>query len=182
MSTSNQDTPAVQEIIDALAPESTTPEAVSTVDAPSSDSEAPKKSKRKEKAFKAQQQAVNKMFKRYEESQAKAQKQLNAKVRRLRNELGKEDFEVLKDICTIRTPEQKNDKGEVTQEASSVVNFRALFIEGRFALTLNREARILAGKRKRTTGRGSDRIAHKNLVNYINSRSSETAQTETVKS
>ena len=95
--------------------------------------------------------------------------------------LGKEDYKTLRDICTIHTPEQKNEKGEVTAKAASFLNRKALLSEGRLILALKREQRITAGQRKRSTGSSSARKAHRATINFIHMRDAETLKQETLK-
>src|SRR5271166_4435800 len=87
----------------------------------------------------------------------------------------------LRDICTIHTPEQKNEAGEVTAKATSFVNHRALVLEARLVLALKREGRIVGGQRKRSSGRGSDRTMHNATVKFIDNRNKVTAENEPLK-
>ena len=96
-----------------------------------------------------------------------------AAVRQATVGLNPEDLKMLKQICTVNVPEQKNDKGEVTQKAYSYINKNALIGESRNAIALAREARILMGKRKRSTGRHSKRKAHRAALNLLAKRLEE---------
>lgn len=143
--------------------------------------EVPKLTKRQRKQMKEQQAKFAKMFQGYEERRAKAEKKLKEESLRMKDLIGRTDYNVLKDICTIHTPEQKDEKGEVTAEASSFVNHKALIEEAKLLLVLKREERIKLGTRKRSTGRSSDRKAHGGLVNFINQRNDDTLKKEPLK-
>lgn len=143
--------------------------------------ETPQISNGQRKKMRKQQQEFTEMFKRYNERRARDQKRLRAESDRMRVLLGKEDYTNLRDICTVHTPEQKNEAGEVTAKATSFVNHRALVTEAKLVLALKREERIVSGKRKRTTGRGSDRAAHIATVKFIDNRNKVTMEKEPLK-
>jgi hypothetical protein len=148
---------------------------------PDSKTTPPPMSKRMKKKMQTQQKAMVEMFRRYQQKQAKDKSKLKQEVATMRGYLGEEDFKALRDICTIHTPEQKNEQGEVTVKASSFVNNKALLREARLVLVLKREDRIKMGKRKRSTGRSSDRKAHQNTLNFINMRNDTTLKSEPLK-
>lgn len=142
---------------------------------------APKMTNGQKKRMRQQQEQFAQMFKSYQEKQQKQRKIFKRAALSLRNALCKEDYNNLKNICTVRVSEQKNEAGEVTRKASSYVDYRALAIEGRLTIAVQREQRIKSGHRKSTTGRSSDRKAQKNLMKFINRRNEETLQKEPVK-
>lgn len=141
----------------------------------------PQLTKKQKKSIAKQEQQMKGLYARIRVQQQKARRKLKVQVALIRSSLGAEDFKNLKDICTQNIPEQKGPDGSVIQKSRSVVNYRALVVEGKQAIVLNREARILAGQRKRSTGRASQRKAHVGSLNYINLRNATTLATETVK-
>lgn len=122
------------------------------------------------KRMRKQQEHFAKMFADYQAKQRRSYLKVLSRVRVLKEEMGADDFNVLKDICTVRTPEVKNEAGEVTQEAKSQVNYQALLAEGRLVIALNRESRIKAGLRKRSSGNTSTRRNHSIIIKFIEAR------------
>lgn len=111
---------------------------------------------------------------------APQRKQLNALMNRvgvIRSSISKQDFQLLRELFTVQVPEQKNESGEVTQAAASYVNWYGLLQEGKNVIVVQREERIKAGLRKRTTGRRSDRASHRSAIDLILKRNAE----ETIK-
>lgn len=125
---------------------------------------------------KRQQSAMRNYIQRVTKEYRRVQKRLNTELRVLEGQIGKKDFAMLKDICTVHTPEQKNEQGEVTQAASSYVNKKALLVEARNLLVLKREDRMKQGLRKRSTGRSSRRTAHNSAVRYLTQRNAVAAK------
>lgn len=122
------------------------------------------------KKFKKQQKVYQSQVEKFKELQLVANLRENNELKEYRQRIGKESFDFLKKICTIDTPEQKNEQGEVTVPAKSELNKEALLKECYNVIIMLREERILAGKRKRSTGRRSKRQAHKNAIAFLNSR------------
>jgi hypothetical protein len=142
---------------------------------------APKISNAMRKKMRAQQKSFQQMYKNFEERREKDRLKLLKESKRMKDLIGREDYNALKDICTVHTPEQKDEKGEVTTKASSFVNHKALIEEAKLVLVLQREERIKAGLRKRSTGRSSDRQAHRSTMNFIHMRNDDTLKKETLK-
>ena len=138
-------------------------------------------SKKQRNSIGLQQKQLKELYAKINAQQAKNRRKVRTEVARIAAALGPDDFKNLKEICTYQVPEQKGPDGAIVQKAESRVNFRALIIEGRQAIVLNREARIVAGLRKRSTGRSSDRKAHRSTLNFVNMRTAATLETETVK-
>jgi hypothetical protein len=149
--------------------------------APSQEAVVPTQTRKQKKAMRKYSQYMKKMMAAHASEQERRQRKLMTEISKLKSALGKDDFEALKSICTIHQKEVIGPDGSVMQKASSTVNYQALLVEGRQALAINREQRILAGKRKRSTGRSSDRKAHKGLIDFLNKRAEKTLETETVK-
>ncbi len=114
------------------------------------------------------------MMARWKSTQAKKNRLLRGDLKRAKFLVGKDAYNDLREICTIPIPEQKDKDGKVTEEASSYVNKYALINELRNLIVLKREDRIQAGKRKRSTGRSSQRKTHSGTVRLLNKRSSDT--------
>ena len=106
----------------------------------------------------------------------KSQDALKSKKALILNRIGNDEFEALKTICTIKTPEQKDDKGNIVQQAGEFVNWRAFVIEASNLIVLRRQARITAGTRKKTTGRGSNRTKQRHAVKHILERGQKAIQ------
>lgn len=114
----------------------------------------------------------------YVKPQQKQFKRLMSQVRVMETIIGKVNMKSLKDLYTVPVAEKKNDKGEVIVAASSYVNYPGLLVEAQYVIVLEREARIQAGQRKRSTGRSSKRQAHAASVQFIHKRN-EVASKET---
>jgi hypothetical protein len=142
---------------------------------------APVLSNKQKKSIANQEVQMKRMMTRVRTQQGRQRRKLKVAVANIKKALGKEDFALLKEICTRQIPEQKGPDGAIIQKAKSVVNYHALVSEGRQALVLNRQARIESGTRKKMTGRSSQRKTHKNSVNYINMRSLNTAANEAIR-
>jgi len=123
-----------------------------------------------------QKKAQRKMFETYFlEPQKKRHEKLMKRVGVVREQIGRADFKMLRDIFTVNTPEQKDETGKVIQAASSRVNYEGLLLEAANVIAMQREGRIEAGLRKRTTGRSSDRKAHRSLIKFLHDRTAEEA-------
>lgn len=133
------------------------------------------------KTIKAQtrsRKAQRSMFEEYFlKPQKKSHQKMMKQVRVVRDQIGRQDFRMLRDIFTQVTPEQKDEVGNVLQPASAQVNYPALLAEAKNVMVMQREHRIKAGLRKRTTGRSSDRATHKSTLDFLLKRNAE----ETVK-
>lgn len=132
-----------------------------------------KLSKTQEKKNRRQNKSFTKRFIDMLQKNNEQRIKLENKIERLRMALGKEEFAALKTIATVPVPEQKNDKGEITQEATTTINYGLLFYEGQNVLAIMKEGRIKAGTRKRTTGRSSRRKAHRARLKFINERNAQ---------
>lgn len=107
----------------------------------------------------------------------KKQNRVNRQLKELEKQIGTDDFEAIKVMVTTFHPEQKDEKGNVVQQAHNAVNHKALLTEAKNFLILRRERRmknienpdgtVTARTRKRTSGRSSDRKAHKIAYNHI---------------
>lgn len=133
-------------------------------------------SKKVEKAKKKQERAFQTMITTYQAQNRRAVKRERDQLNLLKRQLGKEDFNALKSVCTVEVPEQKDETGAVIQEKKTVVNKRALLVEASHLLVLLREERIKKGTRKRTTGRHSDRVAHRSMMDFLTRRNKEAAK------
>lgn len=134
---------------------------------------------------KARKLAINRKqqesgFKKYINSimarHKRVNKRITSELKVLKNIIGAKDFAMLQEICTVTTPEQKNEQGEVTQPERKDVNKQALMTEARNLIVLQREERIKKGLRKKTTGRTSKRSAHRSAVKYLTDRNKQAAQ------
>jgi len=132
-------------------------------------------SKKVEKQRKAQEKQFKKMMDNFRANRVKANQTLKFRLDLLKRQLGKDDFNALKSICTVEVPEQKDADGKVIQEAKTVVNKQALLVEASHLLVLMREERMKKGLRKRTTGRSSDRKAHKSMLAFLTKRNKQSA-------
>lgn len=130
-------------------------------------------------AQKNQQTDMKNYIQRVVKQHRRVNKRINTELKSLEKTIGRKDFALLKDICTVNTPEQKNDKGEVVQEASKYVNKGALMREARNLIVLQREERIKKGLRKRSTGRSSKRASHSSMVKHLTQRNIEAAKENT---
>lgn len=141
----------------------------------------PQITKAMRKKMRAQQQSFQQMYKNFEERREKDRLKLIKESKRMKDLIGREDYNALKDICTVHTPEQKYENGQVTAKATSFVNHKALIEEAKLVLVLQREERIKAGLRKRSTGRSSDRQMHRSTMNFIHMRNDDTLKKEPLK-
>jgi len=129
--------------------------------------------RKQSKAVKSQREYFQKVMKQWRRNDENNRNQLLRRVRVVAKILGKENFEMLKDLYTVNTPEQRNDTGEVTAQSSSIVNYKGLLVEAKHAICLEREARIKSGNRSRKSGNSSERRAHKILLNFLTKRNAE---------
>jgi hypothetical protein len=127
---------------------------------------------RMRKNQKSQKRAIEVAMANYAGSLRRIENELKA----LETTIGIEDFKMLKEICTVVTPEVKNEQGEVTQAASKRLNKEALIVEAKNLIVLKRESRIEAGIRSRSSGRGSSRKAHSSSLKFILARNQTAAQ------
>lgn len=132
-----------------------------------------RKARKTLRAKAAQENAFAKMIKNHRARYERATSLVKSSLAELRSLMPKEDLKMLKDICMVETPEQKNEAGEVTQASKKTLNKHALLVEARHAMVLQREQRIKDGQRKRSTGRHSKRATHSGMVNFLNSRTAE---------
>ena len=122
------------------------------------------------KQLKQMEKQQAQLIKNWKERNARAIRLQNSAVAEATRGLKPEDLKMLTQICTVTVPEQKDEQGNVTQKSFSYVNKAALISEARNAVALAREARILMGKRKRSTGRQSKRKAHRGAIQLLNNR------------
>jgi hypothetical protein len=106
-------------------------------------------------------------YKRYMEQQRHKKDKETRLLRRLKEAVGGEHLAALVSKHTTVTPETKDESGNVTQKETKALDIRAVEQGCRDLIVINRENRILSGKRKRSTGRGSDRASHSNRVKYL---------------
>ncbi len=123
---------------------------------------------------------MKRMIEGYQKRYKTAIGKINNILVELEKQIGSQDFKMLKQVCMVDIPEQKNEQGEVVQAARQELNKQALITEARNLIVLQREERIKKGLRKRTTGRSSDRSAHRSKVKFLSARA-EQAQQEEVK-
>lgn len=129
--------------------------------------------KKQLRAVQVQRGYFQKVIGQWRKNDEKARNRLVRQIRAASKTLGKQNFAMLKDLYTQTTPEQKNEAGEITQAASSNVNYQGLLAEAKHAIVLERESRIKSGKRKKTTGRSSKRRNHKDTFNFLTKRNAE---------
>lgn len=126
------------------------------------------------KAQTRQRKAQRTMFEEYFlKPQKKQERKLMNEVRRMRDEIGRKDFQMLRDIFTVTVPEKKDEHGKVLEAETKQVNWYGLILEARNVIVVQREQRIKAGLRKRTTGRSSDRKSHKAAIGFLLKRNAE---------
>lgn len=133
--------------------------------------EAPKPpTKRMLKNAKKAGKQYTKLFARFKATQELKKGALKERLFKLKQQLGKEEFKLLKSLSTAEIPEQKNEAGEVTKPKSFHVNYDMMFAEAKNLNVLMRERRMVAGERKRTTGSSSKRKAHKSRLAAVLAR------------
>lgn len=133
--------------------------------------------KRKDKIRRKQQEAsFRTYFNRVNQQRNRVINRINTELESLKHTIGSKDFNMLRDICTVTTPEQKNEAGEVTQKETKQVNKAALLKEARNLVVLKREERIKNKQRKKTSGRASKRKSHKNSVKFLTERNKEASK------
>jgi hypothetical protein len=130
--------------------------------------------------MKAYQDQMKTMVKKFRRDQNRRDSKLAGELKAIKNSLGKETFQTLKDICTVKTPEVKDEAGVVTQKARVEVNTRALITEGKILIAMLRQERIDKKLRKATTGRSSRRAAHRGMIDFLKARNTS-AKDEPVK-
>lgn len=114
------------------------------------------------------------------EPQKKKNAKLMKQVEVAKSQIGRKNFQMLRDLFTVPVNEQKDETGKIIQPASSYVNYEGLIAESKNVIVIQREERINSGKRKRSTGRSSDRKAHKGALSFLLNRNQEAAK-ETAK-
>lgn len=134
-------------------------------------------SMRRKKAMDKQRERLGKLIVIMRRKQMQDQARLNRSLKELKKKIGTDDFEAIKAMVTTFHPEKKDEKGNVVQQAYNSVNYQALLVESKNFLVLRRERRMrdIVGEdgvttprtRRRTTGRSSDRKAHKSRYLYI---------------
>jgi hypothetical protein len=124
-------------------------------------------------ARKKQQNGYKRMIEQYTANYKDSLAQIQRQLDLIEQQVGKADFNMLKDICTNITPAKLNEAGEIETPEKKEVNKAALIREGLNLIVLKREERIKAGLRKRSTGRSSDRKAHRSAVTFLNNRNEE---------
>lgn len=133
----------------------------------------PAMTKKMLKRQKTYQQAMQKQFANYQRTAVRMNRLQRNQLEVLKHQIGKEDYNALKSICTTVVEEKKNDKGEVIQNAESNLNKMALIVETRNLLALKREDRIARGLRSRGSGRASKRRSHTSLVSMLKRRNEQ---------
>lgn len=142
----------------------------STAASSNQDPPAPKPNRAERRRMKRQGKSIRTFINQMHKNQAKQKHKFNVAANAVMQQLGYEEFDALVAICTVKQPETKDDKGNVTKKASEFVNWKALFAEAKNMVVLRREQRILRGERKRSTGRSSDRKRHKTSLKFIKER------------
>jgi hypothetical protein len=133
--------------------------------------EAPKPpTKRMLKMAKKQGKQYKKLFARFQKTQEAKKEALAERLFKLKQQIGKEEFKLLKSLSTAEIPEVKNEAGEVTRPKSFHVNYDMMFAEAKNLTVLMRQRRLESGERKRTTGRSSKRKAHKSRLAAVVAR------------
>jgi len=132
------------------------------------------------KLIKKQQQMMKANYQNYLVQVESMRKKEEAKFKQLKSVVGKDVYKNLRKACTETVPEVKAEDGTVTTPARQVVNKGKFLRELSLAIVVLREDRILKGKRKRSTGRSSDRKNHKQSLKAILTRFEQIKQTETI--
>lgn len=125
------------------------------------------------KMFKRQRNQFQKMLNKWRSQDSKRQGTLLNATAAARREIGEKNFAMLKDLYTINVPEQKDETGNVTQQAQTVVNYPGLVRESKHVVAMERESRILAGKRSRRSGSSNTRRVHKSTMDFLLKRTAE---------
>ncbi len=132
------------------------------------------------KLIRKQQQMMKANYQNYLVQVESMRKKEEAKLKQLKSVVGKDVYKNLRKACTETIPEVKAEDGTVTTPAKKVVNKGKFLRELSLAIVVLREDRILKGKRKRSTGRSSDRKNHKQSLKAILTRFEQIKQTETI--
>jgi hypothetical protein len=117
-----------------------------------------------------QQQAMGNFVKKLMTDNRKRSAKFKEMLAQAEAQVGKDEYDALVAVCTVQVPEKKDKDGNVLQPASSNVNYRALLAEAKNLAVLQREKRIKAGERKRSTGRSSRRRRHSSTLQVILNR------------
>lgn len=139
------------------------------------------------KKFRKQQKQQKKMIANYTKNVKTQNEKFQAKVERVKTAIGKENFTVLKDLYTSKIPYRNNEQNqkvylkpeeEVKSEDSTIqydhqTNWTGLFKEVTYLVATMREQRIKEGKRKRSSGRSSDRKRHSNIIEFLTKRNEQ---------
>lgn len=115
----------------------------------------------------------SKMMEEYGSKRKKLLEKFFRQVTVVQNQLGKKNYKMLKDLFTVQIPELKDAEGNITREAATQVNWQGLMAEARNVTVMERQSRIDSGKRKKTTGRGSDRAAHSSHLKFLLNRNAQ---------
>lgn len=146
-----------------------------TLDAASSEVKpAPKPNRAERRSMKKQSKRMQGFIKKLQDHNKKNRDKFNQTLAQLKSRLGVDEFNALQAICTIKQAEQKDAEGKVISEAQEFVNWRAFLAEAKNLLVLRKQARIAAGKRKKTTGRSSDRKKHRSSLKFLEERAKAT--------
>jgi hypothetical protein len=130
------------------------------------------------KRLKRAQKAYQKQFNDYMEYSRRKQVEETKKFKLLKYQVGANIYNNLKKACMVTVPEQKNEAGEVVQKSKTVLDANKFLRELHLAIVVLREARIIEGKRKRTTGRSSNRAYHNSVMSAIKERLDNSVKTE----
>jgi hypothetical protein len=128
----------------------------------------------------ASQKQFEQMVSAYKMRAQRSRNMMKAELKNIKSSLGRETYVALKEMMTVRNPEQKNETGEVTQKATETVNWKSLIVEGRNLITALRAERTKHSERKATSGRRSDRVRHNALARSLLKRN-EVSKKEPVK-
>jgi len=144
---------------------------------------APEPSMKARKNMDKQQKKLMKYIMKMRKNQYKANGKVSKELNALKKIIGVEDYEAIVAVATTFHHEEKDKDGKVTKEAYNQTNWQAVIVEAKNLLVLRREKRmkgetlpdgtVVSPKRKRTTGRSSDRKAHKAKYAFIVKRGQE---------
>jgi hypothetical protein len=132
------------------------------------------------KRLKRAQKAFQKQVDDYYEFSRQKQVEETKKFKLLKYQVGKNIYNNLKKASMLTLPERKDENGQILEKSRVVLDANKFLRELHFAIVVLREDRILKGKRKRTTGRASNRAYHSSVIRAIKERTEHLIKTEPI--
>ena len=139
-----------------------------------------KLSNKMRKLMKKQQKMMKSNYENYLVQIQSVRRKEEAKFKQLKSVVGNDVYKNIRKACIETTAEIKDEAGNIVQPETKAVNKGKFLRELSLAIIVLREDRILKGKRKRSTGRSSNRKAHKTALKAILERFELIKQTETI--